>query len=141
MAGAGLSGHHINPHEACLEALGIVREFMDHPIEELDVVARSVVNLLKHPLLSAVEGIGAAHCDVRPHAGRTIRNGSVRAYVETYLTEDNVIPLPARTDYITMPGCHLTPIVCGDTILDMANRLYEPNNPESLQIAGFNQAA
>lgn len=142
LAGAGLSGRRIYGQELYRETVGLVHELWDHPVEELDVVARSAANFVRHPVLAFVESVGAMHCDVRANASGVINAVPIRAYVETYLESDGVIPRPEdRHDYELRPGSHLTPVVCGDTITAVAEELYETNEPHGLQIANFGRIA
>lgn len=141
LAGAGLSGRHVNMAEAQFEALELAKLLWNHPIEELHVVGRSIANFVRHPVRATVEGIGAAVSDVRDDARRIIKNGNLRAYVETYNSDDRVIPRPDRTDVQTYPGGHLASIICADTVPAIVEQLYAGNNPGSLQIAQFATAA
>lgn len=142
LAGAGLSGTSIRLQELYREGKGAAEALREHPVEELHVVGRSIANLLRHPFLSVIEGVAASQCDVRDEAHTVIRSGSLRAYREEYFDGDGVIPLPVdRSDYHTLPGSHLTPIVCGETMVAAAARLYEGNDPNRLQIAQANPLA
>lgn len=142
MAGAGLSGHHINLREAGKQMVGGLKEFMRHPKNELDVVMRSVANGWSHPVLSLAEGMAASTCDVRPEASHVINTSPLRSYVEAYFDEDGVIPTPDdRTDYLMMHGSHLTPVICADTVTEIAEQLYNDNHPSQLQIAQYRPAA
>jgi pimeloyl-ACP methyl ester carboxylesterase len=142
VAGAGLSGRHINMPELRQEVFGFVREFVNHPRTELDIVARSLVNFCAHPVLSVAEGFGASRCDVRQQASTVINTNSLRSYVETYLDNDTVIPLPEdRADYTILPGTHITPIICEDTVVHIAEQLYTGNSPTTLQLARFDRKA
>lgn len=136
MAGAGLSGHRVNLAQLHLEAVGVAKEFVGHPIEEIDVVARSVANFCRHPGLALVEGFGAYCCDVRPEAGKVLNGSDLRSYKELYLDKDKVIKQPeGRADFAVEPGSHLTAIITSEPVTRMAESLYEDNAPTSLQLA------
>jgi pimeloyl-ACP methyl ester carboxylesterase len=142
LAGAGLSGRHINMREMHREVFGSAREFIGHPIEELDVVGRSMANFCAHPVLAVVEGVGASRCDVRNQAKIAITQGSLRSYHEFYLNGDGVIPKPQhRNDYHSLSGHHLTPLVNGEIMETVGELMYSDNQPQNLQLARTLNAA
>lgn len=146
IAGTGLSGRVIDGQGFYKEIAGLAKELVNHPVAELDIVARSLVNFMQHPLRSAAEGLSAAYCDVRLNASHLINTDimsePIRAYSEVYMEYDGVIPLPDdRDDFTVMPGSHTTPIVDSDMLECIATGLYEDNAPRRLQIAGFRSAA
>jgi pimeloyl-ACP methyl ester carboxylesterase len=145
IAGVGLSGKLLNGSNLVKELAGIAHDLHDHPIEELNIVGKSFANIIKHPkypLLRTVEGLGAIVCDVRPKASLFIKGSMLRNYTEVYFDNDRVIPLPDdRADYLMMQGSHVSPIVNGDLITEIARKLYEPNRPQNLYLADHGVAA
>jgi len=120
----------------------VSRELVDHPIEELDVVGRSLLNLGRRPFLRGVEGLAAAKCDVRSGASQFIRKMLPRSYVESYMEEDGIISPPSdRVGFYMYPGTHLRPITDGDTMSEIVEQLQQANNPTGLDIANHGMAA
>lgn len=142
VAGAGLSGRWLHPQDMRNEALGAIKNLVEHPNEELQVVGQSILNFYRHPLLSVVEGVGAVTCDVRPDAGQFVSQGGARAYGELYLDKDGVIPLPqGRSGFEVVSGTHLTPVVDGDLLVEFAESLYEQQDLSAHELRQFRPAA
>ncbi len=139
LAGAGLNGKKLvtavfdgktGPMKAAID------ELYHHPQEEVRIVAESIGNFARNPLLSILEGVSAATCDVRPHASRLIGATSLGSYVELYCDDDIIIKPPSdRADVIQLPGTHLSPVINPDLLITVADALYLPNNPKDLSLA------
>ncbi len=142
LAGVGLSGQPIHAYDFHKEVKGFAKELAQHPAAEMDVVSRSIGNLLRHPIHAAVEGVSATFCDVRPHASRVINVAGLRSYEEVYFEQDGIIPKPSnRGGFEIIPGSHITPIVDQEILSSIVERLYENNSPSRLELATHTHAA
>jgi hypothetical protein len=143
MAGVGLNGKLVDGRKLYNEVIYAAEEIQHHPIEEFDVVRRSISNFLRKPALSVVEGFTAITTDVRSSAGNYIKQMVPRAYVESYLSHDGIILKPDnRGGFDEYEGTHLGPVIDGDIISNIIQKANEDFiNPSVLEIAQFHTAA
>jgi hypothetical protein len=105
---------------------GLHREFIqhakllrNHPLEEFGLLAQSIENGVRYPLVTATDAIRAIVYRSRLTAG--VHDGVT--VTETYFENDFVIRPPDDTsDVLVLPGSHVTPIIDPDVAREAIRR-------------------
>lgn len=115
VAGVGMNGKKVHPWNLHNEAKGQLLELSRNPDENLDIIKKSLQNLLANPPRSAVEAVGAMIYDGRQAVAELVENHDIESVNEYYYSSDSVIPPPDDcSDVVVLDGSHLTPLIRHD---------------------------